>query len=59
MAIATKILQIHKISEQIPTAAFSLTPYPQLLFSSEDMQDAMMFDHLSSLADGFNLEWTG
>lgn len=29
------------------------------LFSSEDMQDAMMFDHLSSLADGFNLGWPG
>ncbi|KAL6695343.1 hypothetical protein J3F84DRAFT_335097 [Trichoderma pleuroticola] len=29
------------------------------LFSSEDMQDAMMFDHLSSLADGFNLGWQG
>ncbi|UKZ96419.1 uncharacterized protein TrAFT101_011211 [Trichoderma asperellum] len=32
---------------------------PELLFSSEDMQDAMMFDHLSSLADGFNLDWPG
>ncbi|PNP39203.1 hypothetical protein TGAMA5MH_08880 [Trichoderma gamsii] len=29
----------------------------ELLFGSEDMQDAMMFDHLSSLADGFNMEW--
>ncbi|KAL7928938.1 hypothetical protein V8C35DRAFT_207216 [Trichoderma chlorosporum] len=29
------------------------------LFSSEDMQDAMMFDHLSSLADGFNMGWPG
>ncbi|KAL7941925.1 hypothetical protein V8C42DRAFT_163840 [Trichoderma barbatum] len=29
------------------------------LFSSEDMQDAMMFDHLSSLADGFSMGWPG
>lgn len=59
MGIAMKTLQKHKISGKNPTEAFSLTSYPQLLFNSEDMQDAIMFDHLSSLADGFNLEWPG